>query len=141
MRVPEERATEVFRPYRLLAFAMACAGALWIGVAVLLATFDDVHWKTWASVAFFICFFAVSTWYYWRSAIFVEGHSFTYRGFLRTRRCGLSDIRKLEIAPGLITVYSVRVSNQVMHFTSLFARHRTLAQLLVDRAGLASSGR
>lgn len=131
--------TEVFRPYRLLALAMAGAGALWISVGALLLTFDDVHWKTWASVVFFICFFGVATWYYWRSAIFVEGQSFTHRGFLRTRRCGLADIRKLEIAPGIITVYSVRVSNQVVHFTSLFARHRALAKLLVERAGLAGS--
>lgn len=141
MRAPQEKPAEVFRPNRLLAAAMAAAGALWVAVGVLLFTFDDVHWKTWASVVFFICFFAVSTRYYWRSAIVVEGESFTYRGLLRTRRCGLEDIRKLEIAPGLITVYSVRVADHVMHFTSLFTRHRTLAQLLVDRAGLASSGR
>lgn len=130
---------EVFRPHRILAVVMALAGLLWIGTGVLLLTFEGVPWKTWASVAFFIVFFAVSTGYYARSEIVVEGESLTFRGILRTRRCGLSEISKLEILPGLITVYSIRVSAGVMHFTSFFSRHQELARLLVARSGLTTA--
>ena len=136
---PKQPQPEVFRPHRILAVVMALAGLLWVATGALLLTFDGVPWKTWASVAFFIVFFAVSTGYYARSAIVVEGESLTYRGILRTRRCGMSEIRKLEILPGLITVYSIRVSEGVMHFTSLFSRHQALARLLVDRSGLTTA--
>lgn len=136
---PKQPQPEVFRPHRILAVVMAAAGLLWVATGVFLLTFDSVPWKTWAAVVFFILFFAVSTGYYARSAIVVEGESLTFRGILRTRRCGLSEIRKLEILPGLITVYSIRVSEGVMHFTSLFSRHQALARLLVDRSGLTTA--
>lgn len=136
---PKPPKTEIFRPHRLLACVMACAGLLWVAAGGLLLTFEGVEWKTWASVAFFIVFFAVSTWYYARSAIVVEGESLIWRGLWRTRKFGMSEIRKLEILPGIITVYSVRVSEGVMHFTSLFSRHQTLARLLVDRSGLTTA--
>lgn len=136
---PQPPKPEVFRPHRILAVVMALAGLLWVGTGVFLFTFDGVPWKTWASVAFFIVFFALATGYYARSAIVVEGESLTCRGIMRTRRYGLSEIRRLEILPGIITVYSIRVSEGVMHFTSLFSRHQALARLLVDRSGLTTA--
>lgn len=139
MRAREPLQREVFRPYRLLGLAMAFAGLLWSGVFVYLFTFDWVPWRTWASVVFFMTFFAVATRYYWRAAIVVDGQSLTYRGFLVTRCFGVNDIRKLDVVPGIITVYAIRLADRAVHFTSLFARHRVLAELLVQRAGLSSS--
>jgi hypothetical protein len=128
---------QVFRPNRLLAAAMAGAGALWLGVFIYLCTFDGVPLSTMLSVLFFIAFFAVSLLYYARSAIVVEGGQLVYRGLVRTLRFGFQDIRKVDVVPGIITVYAIRLPGRFVHFTSLFTQHRRLAQLLVERAGLA----
>jgi len=44
---------------------------------------------------------------------------------------------KVDVVPGPVTVYAVRLRGQLVHFTSFFAQHRRLMELLVDRAGLA----
>lgn len=116
---------------------MAAAGLLWVAVLVYLLRFDGVPLKTMLSTAFFILFFAVSLTYYGRTRIVVDSRGITYRGMMRTRRFSFDDIRKVDVVPGLLTVYAVRGRAGLVHFTSLFQHHRHLAQLLVERAGLS----
>jgi len=121
----------------MLAVTMAAAGLLWVAVLVYLLRFDGVPLKTMLSTAFFILFFAVSLAYYGRTRIVVDARGITYRGMMRTRRFAFDDIRKVDVLPGLLTVYAVRGRAGLVHFTSLFEHHRRLAQLLVERAGLS----
>ena len=128
---------EVFRPRRLFAAAMGGAGALWIAVFIYLLQFDGVPWRTFVSAVFFIAFFGVSVFYYVRTAIFVDASGVTYRGMLRTLSFSFDEIRKVDVLPGPVTVYAIRVGATGMHFTSFFLHHRRLVELLVERAGLA----
>lgn len=116
---------------------MGVATLLWLGVLFYLLRFDGVPVQTFLSAVFFVLFFAVSVTYYGRTRIVVDSAGMTYRGMVRTRRFSFSDIRKVDVLPGLVTVYAVRGSRGFVHFTSLFDQHRHLARLLVERAGLS----
>jgi hypothetical protein len=129
---------QVFRPRRLLAAVMLGAGLLWVAVLIYLLRFDGVPAKTFLAAAFFILLFGLSSAYYMRTAIFVDAKGLTYRGVVRTRRFTFSDIKKVDVLPGIITVYAIRLQGAAqLHFTSFFGHHLRLMELLVDRAGLA----
>jgi hypothetical protein len=130
-------APEVFRPRPVLAAAMGTAALLWVFVLVYLMQFEGVPAKTFISAIFFVIFFGVSLTYYARTAIFVDGGGVTYRGMVRTDYFAFGDILKVDILPGPVTVYAVRGRGRGMHFTSFFAHHRRLMELLVERAGLS----
>jgi hypothetical protein len=121
----------------VLAALMAGAWLLWGSVLLYLLQFDGVPAKTFFSAAFFVVFFAISLVYYVRTAIFVDASGITYRGMMRTKRFTFADIRKVDVMPGPVTVYAIRGTNALVHFTSFFAHHRRLMELLVERAGLA----
>jgi hypothetical protein len=128
---------EVFRPKRPLAIVMGAAGLLWIGVFFYLLQFERVPLETLLSTLFFIVFFAASVTYYARTSIEVDQAGMTYRGMVRTRRLGFDEILRIEVLDGPVTVYAVRARSLRVHFTSFFADHRRLAELLVERAGLS----
>lgn len=128
---------QIFRPHVVLASVMGAATLLWLGVLIYLLRFDGVPVQTFLSAVFFVLFFAVSVTYYGRTRIVVDAGGMTYRGMVRTRRFSFADIRKVDVLPGLVTVYAVRGSRGFVHFTSLFAHHRHLARILVERAGLS----
>lgn len=136
-RAAESSGKQVFRPRRVLAVVMAGAGLLWVGVLLYLLSFDGVPLKTFLSAVFFIVFFGVSLAYYGRTRIVVDARGVTYRGMVRTRSFTFDDIRKVDVLPGLVTVYAVRGRKGLVHFTSFFQHHQRLAKLLVDRAGLS----
>ncbi len=133
---PESEA-QVFRPRRWFAAVMALATLLWVGVLIYLMQFEEVPLKTFLSAAFFVVFFAISVAYYGRTAVVVDSGGVTFRGMVRTRRFSFSDIRKVDVLPGPVIVYAVRVNQRFVHFTSFFQQHRRLMELLVERAGLA----
>ncbi|WNG15734.1 PH domain-containing protein [Cystobacter fuscus] len=128
---------QVFRPHAVLAAVMGIATLLWLGVLLYLLRFDGVPVQTFLSALFFVLFFAVSVTYYGRTRIVVDAGGITYRGMVRTRRFSFSDIRKVDVLPGPVTVYAVRGSRGLVHFTSLFSHHQHLARLLIERAGLS----
>jgi hypothetical protein len=130
-------APEVFRPRPVLAIAMGVAALLWLFVLVYLMQFEGVPAKTFVSAIFFVVLFGVSLTYYARTAIVVDGGGVTYRGLVRTDYFPFRDILKVDILPGPVTVYAVRGRRRGMHFTSFFAHHRRLLELLVERAGLS----
>lgn len=137
MRRHTPAAEQVFRPKRVLAAIMGGAVLLWVTVLLYLFQFEEVPTKTLLSAGFFVVFFLVSLTYYGRSAIFVDSRGVTVRGMLRTQRFSFSDIRKVDVLPGPVIVYAVRVNQRFVHFTSFFQQHRRLMELLVERAGLA----
>ena len=129
----------MYRPSWVLSIVMAVAGLLWAAILLYLLTFDGVPAKTLLSAGFFVAFFAIALAYYARSAIFVDSRGLVCRGVLRTRRLTWSDIRKVDVLPGPITVYAIRAPGSQYHFTSFYRNHRRLANLLIERAGLAAS--
>lgn len=135
MDVRETR--QVFRPNRLLTALMAAAGLVWAFALGWLLTFDAAPWKLLAGAGLFVVFFAAATLYYARSSVAVDPQGVTYRGMLRTRRFIFQEIRRVDVFPGPITVYAIRGIDGFCHFTSFFTGHRVLAELLVERAGLA----
>ncbi len=128
---------QVFRPRGVFAAAMAAAGALWVAVLAYLLTFENVPAKTFLSTVFFVVFFVVSLIYYVRTAIYVDAGGVTYRGMVRTLHFSFTDIRKLDVLPGPVTVYAIRGKDRLIHFTSFFKHHQRLMELLVERAHLA----
>lgn len=137
MRPRAPAAEHVFRPRRVLAAVMAGAVLLWVTVLLYLLQFEEVPTRTFLSAGFFVVFFLVSLTYYARSAVYVDAGGVTFRGMLRTRRFSFQDIRKVDVLPGPVIVYAVRVNQRFVHFTSFFQQHRRLMELLVERAGLA----
>ena len=127
----------MFRPHAVLAAIMGAATLLWLGVLLYLLRFEGVPVQTFLSAVFFVLFFGVSVTYYGRTRIVVDSGGMTYRGLVRTRRFTFADIRKVEVLPGPVTVYAVRGNRGLVHFTSLFAHHRHLARLLIERSGLS----
>ncbi len=115
---------------------MVLAGSLWGVVLVYLMTFREVPARTFLSALFFVGFFGLSVLYYVRTAIFIDARGLTYRGIVRTERFSFEDIRKVDVIPGLVTVYSVRAGARFVHFTSFFGHHRRLVDLVVEKAGL-----
>jgi hypothetical protein len=132
-----EHGTLVFRPRPILAALMAAAAIVWICTLVYLFKFDGVPTRTFLSAGFFIVFFAISLAYYSRTAIVVDQSGVTYRGIVRTYRFSFAELLKVDVLPGPVTVYAIRFKGRGVHFTSFFAQHRRLMELLVDRAGLA----
>jgi hypothetical protein len=127
---------EVFRPRWIFGAVMGACGGVWLFVLGYLATFEGVPAKYFASVIFFIVFFAISVAYYARTAIYVDSNGVTYRGIVRTQRFDYQDIRKVDILPGPIVIYAIRARGGFVHFTNFFKHHRRLMSLVVDRAGL-----
>jgi hypothetical protein len=117
---------------------MGAAGILWLGLLVyLLMSFQDVPAQTFLAVIFFIVLFAVSLTYYARTRIVVDARGITYRGMVRTRTFSFTEIRKVDVLPGPVTVYAIRTNGGFVNFTSFFLHHRRLAALLVERAKLS----
>jgi hypothetical protein len=137
-RISEGGGRQVFRPRRILAALMAGAGLLWISVLGYLMSFEGVPLQTFLAALFFVVFFAVSLMYYGRSSIVVDERGITCRGMVRTRRFSFTDIHKVDVLPGPVTVYAIRGRGGFVHFTSFFLHHRRLAALLVERAGLSA---
>src|SRR2546425_3165281 len=127
----DARSLEVFRPRWYFGAVMGVCAAVWLFVLVYLSTFNDVPAKTFASVIFFIVFFAVSVVYYVRTAIFVDTTGVTYRGIVRTQRISFEDIKKVDVLPGPIVVYAIRAKGGLVHFTNFFRHHQRLMKLVV----------
>jgi hypothetical protein len=131
-------APEVFRPRRLFSIVSALSVVLWLFILSQLLHTRDVPVRLVFFAAVFIAFFAVSLAYYARAAIFVDARGVTYRGIVRTARMTFDEIRKLDVLPGVVTVYAIRTARAGMHFTSFFRQHRRLVELVIARAGLSS---
>ncbi|MFZ5471197.1 MAG: PH domain-containing protein [Myxococcota bacterium] len=130
---------QVFRPRLELGLAVALAALLWCAALGYLLAFGGVPVETVLSAALFAAFFSGSVLYYVRTAIVLDPGGVTYRGMVRTQRFSFSDIRKVDVVPGFITVYAIRARGRHVHFTSFFRHHRRLMELLVERAGLTAS--
>lgn len=133
----ERPAREVFKPRKVLGVLMGAATALWAAVLFLLMQYEEVPPLSLFGAVFFIAFFGVYGLYYARTAIEIDAGGLTYRGVVGTKHLDYDDIHNVDVLPGLVTVYAVRGRAARVHFTSAFAGHQHLAELLVRRSHLA----
>jgi len=136
----------VARTYRTrpaLQVAVAVAGLLWAGVLAYLLLSDGAEPDAIFGAAAFVAFFAGFSFVYRRTAITVTGEGIVATAPLRRPRpVPFSDILEIVVQDGLAgRVYAVFTRAGLVHFTSLFARHRELFELLQDQVAQASRAR
>lgn len=131
----------IFRPRVEFSLLTGAAALFWCSVLLYLLRFDGLPAQTLGSAALMAGFFIVMLVYYARTAITVDEGGLTFRGMVRKRRYEYSEIRRLEVLQGPISVYAVRTEGRPVHFTSFFRHHDRLMRLLLERAELESSRR
>ncbi len=129
---------EVFRPRVWLRLAALFGIAGWLFILYCVITFRGSPERAYLGVAFFITLFAVLGVFYNNTSIEVRGDSVLMKGVLSARLVMFSDILRVDVTPGLLqTTYAVRARKGLLSFTSLFANHQRIVELIVERARLA----
>ncbi len=116
---------------------MTFAAAFWLSVFVFLLEHPEVGLTTWLSTALFVGLFLSSVLYHARTRIFVDGDSVTYQGVLKRTTLSFGDIQKVQVLPGIVTLYLVQAGRRNIAFTSFFRRHKELVALVREKADLA----
>jgi hypothetical protein len=131
---------EVARTYKTrlpLRIAVAAAAVFWAGVLAVLLGARHVDPRAILSATAFVAFFVVFTVVYGRTSITVTTDGIVAETPFRRRPVRFDDILEIVVQDGLAgRVYAVLTRRGIVHFTSLFARHRELFELLLDRAEL-----
>jgi hypothetical protein len=128
---------ETFRPRALLRHVVLLALALWFNVLLALVRHPGAPDKAFLGAFFFIALFSSCWLYYHHLAIAISGELLICRGFLRDRGMRLDDILHVDVHPGpLGTTYDVIGRGGFVRFSSLFADHKRLLELIVNRAHL-----
>jgi len=136
----EARVYKTRLPVRL---AVGFAGVLWTAVLVVLLLTPGAEAHAILGAAAFVAFFAGFTFVYVRTSITVTAEGIVASSPLRGRRpVPFQDIVEIVVEDGLVgRVYAVFTRGGLVHFTSLFARHRELFELLRERAELVPRAR
>jgi Bacterial PH domain len=131
-------APRTYRTRLWLRMAMLVAAAFWAAVLLALARFPGVPGESVLSATAFLVFFAAFGAHYERMAIEVGPDGLVFRSFFRRVPVRWDDILRVEVHTGLAgTLYAVLTRRGPVQFTSLWARHRELFGILLERAGLA----
>ncbi len=135
---------EAVRTYRTrlpLRIAVAAAAALWGAVLVALLRLPVADPRSVLGAGAFAAFFAVFTLVYGRTSITVTRDGIVAATALRRRPVPFDDILEIVVLDGLAgRMYAVFTRRGLVRFTSLFARHRELFELLLRRAELSRRG-
>lgn len=132
---------EVARTYRTrlpLRVAVAGAAALWGAVLLLLLRLPGADGRSILAAGAFAGFFGAFTLVYGRTSITVTEDGFVAASPLRRRPVRFDEILEIVVQDGLAgRMYAVFTRRGLVRFTSLFARHRELFELLLRRAELS----
>jgi hypothetical protein len=132
---------EVFRPPGWLRLVVQAAVVFWAAVLLLLVSLRGVSQQAFFGAGFFVLLFAALGAFYNNLSVEVTAESLIVRGPGSCRRVALQDIEHVDVRPGLLQIsYEVTVRRGLVEFTSLFAGHRRLLGLIVERARLAPLG-
>jgi hypothetical protein len=135
---------EAARTYRTrlpLRVAVAAAAALWGSVLLLLLRLPGADPRSILGAGAFAAFFAAFTLVYGRTSITVTEHGIVAASPLRKRPVRFDEIVEIVVQDGLAgRMYAVFTRRGLVRFTSLFARHRELFELLLRRAELSRRG-
>ncbi len=131
-------AAQTFRTRLPLRIAVGLAAAFWGAVLVLLVRLPGAEPRSLAGAAAFAAFFLAFTVVYGRTSITVTDEGIVAATPFRRRPVRFDDILRIVVQDGLGgRVYAVVTRRGLVRFTSLFARHRELFELLLERAHLA----
>jgi hypothetical protein len=131
---------EVFRPRVWLRYSVLAAIVFWLSMLVCLLAMRASAERAFLGVAFFITLFSILSVFYNNTAIEVTSDGVIVRGMTSFRLVPYADIVKVDVRPGILqTTYAVRARQGLVFFTSLFAGHQRLLELIVERAHLARS--
>lgn len=133
----------VYRTRLWLRVAVAAAGVLWAAVLVVLLLSPGAEARAIFGAAAFFAFFATFSFVYLRTFIAVNRDGIVASTPLRgPRPVPFGDIVEIVVQDGLAgRVYAVFTRAGLVHFTSLFARHVELFELLRERADLVPRAR
>jgi hypothetical protein len=137
--IPLRRMEEarIYRTRLPLRIAVGAAGIFWAAVFVVLVRSPGTELRIVAAAATFLLFFGACTVFYTRTSITVTRDGIVAATPFRRRPVRFEDILKIVVRDGLGgRVYAVVTRRGLVHFTSLFARHRELFELLLERADL-----
>ena len=128
------------RKYRTrlpLRIAVGSAAALWAGVLAVLLGAPGAEPRALAGATAFAAFFIAFSFVYGRTWIAVTPQGIVAATPFRVRPVPFEEIQEIVVQDGLAgRVYAVFTRRGLVQFTSLFARHRELFELLRERAGL-----
>jgi hypothetical protein len=133
-------AARTYRTRLALRIAVGAAAAFWAAVLAVLAGAPGVPLSSRLSAAAFLVFFLVFSFVYGRTSITVTPSGVVAATPFRRRPIDFEDILEIVVQDGIAgRVYAVVTRRGLFHFTSLFARHRELFEILLARSGLRRS--
>jgi hypothetical protein len=128
---------DTYRTRLPLRIAVGAAAAFWGAVFAVLVRAPGVEPRIVIGSGAFLLFFAAFTLVYGRTSITVTRDGIVAATPFRRRPVRFEDILQIVVRDGVGgRVYSVLTRRGPVHFTSLFARHRELFELLLERADL-----
>jgi len=128
---------QTFRTRLSLRLAVLVAAALWALALALVASHPDAERASAVTALGFLVFFMLSIAHYELTRIEVEPDGIVVRGAFRRVHVRYDEIQNLVIHRSIAgTLYAVLTRRGLVRFSSLFGRHRELADLLLDRSGL-----
>ncbi|HVH07780.1 MAG TPA: hypothetical protein VNE71_17440 [Myxococcota bacterium] len=131
-------AARIYKTRLALRIAVATAGAFWLGVLLVLLGAPGAEPRAVLGATLFVAFFAVFTVVYGRTSITVTDDGIVAATPFRRRPVRWDEIRHIVVQDGLGgRVYAVFTRRGRVQFTSLFARHGELFELLLERADLS----
>jgi hypothetical protein len=127
----------IYRARLPLRLAVALACLFWTAVLGVLLVSPDAEAHAILGAAAFVAFFASFTFVYLRTSITVTGDGIVSATPFHRRPVRFQDILEIVVQDGLGgRVYGVLTRAGPVQFTSMFARHRELFELLRERAEL-----
>jgi len=127
----------IYRTRLPLRIAVAAAALFWAAVLAVLLGVPGAEPRAILSATIFVAFFVVFTVVYGRTSITVTSEGIVAATPFRRRPVRFEDILEIVVQDGLGgRVYAVFTRRGLVRFTSLFARHRELFELLLERAEL-----
>ncbi len=130
-------AARTYRTRLPLRIAVGAAAALWAGVLAVLLGAPGAEPRALLGATAFAAFFIAFSFVYGRTWIAVTPQGIVASTPFRVRPVPFEEIQEIVVQDGLAgRVYAVFTRRGLVQFTSLFARHRELFELLRERAGL-----
>lgn len=128
-----------FRTWLPLRIALGAAAGFWGAALWVLLRGPGASPVTVAGAAALVAFFLASAFLYGRTSITVTPEGLVAATPFRRRPVRYEEIVRVVVREGLGgRVYAVLTRRGPITFTSLFARHRELCELILERARLQS---
>ncbi len=126
-----------YRAWLPLRLAVGAAAGFWAAALYVLVQVPGTSPALIVGASAFVAFFLAFTLVYGKTSITVTREGIVAATPFRRRPVRFEDILQVVVRDGLGgRVYAVLTRRGPVHFTSLFARHRELFELILERADL-----